>query len=46
MRCRNARVLRPSLPPLAWLVVATWTGIAVAEAVLWAHLSGQLVHGP
>ncbi len=26
---------RPSLPPLAWLVVALWSGIALAEAVFW-----------
>ena len=39
-------VMRPSLPPLAWLVVATWSGIALVETALWAHLSGQLVHGP
>ncbi len=28
-------LIRPSLPPLAWLVVALWSGIALAEAVFW-----------
>ena len=28
-------LIRPSLPPLAWLVGALWSGIAVAEAVFW-----------
>ncbi len=28
-------LFRPSLPPLAWLVVALWSGIALAEAVFW-----------
>ncbi|MEI7814693.1 MAG: ComEC/Rec2 family competence protein, partial [Coriobacteriia bacterium] len=28
-------LIRPSLPPLAWVVVALWSGIGVAEATLW-----------
>ncbi len=33
---RPAAILRPSLPYLMWFAVAVWSGVFVAESVVWA----------
>ena len=42
---KERALIRPSIPPLTWLVVTVWAGISVGEGVLWRSIFGVSWNG-